>query len=175
MDGVSGASAIFTITQVGLSLATTLNTYVADVRNGRDDITNLANEIGATVIHIQELNNLIEGNSRTWGWSDNGLLLAKKCCTECEKVLIKLRVVFCKSGAVTKGDNVTRDEIDISIFDRLSWPLLKPRLAVLRQELQMIKIDILIALNTYKAHVGYGFIISPSPKSFGYRRTNHPV
>lgn len=50
MDGVSGVSAVVAIAQVGFSLAQTLNTYVADVRNGRGDIANLANEIDANFV-----------------------------------------------------------------------------------------------------------------------------
>ncbi|RAL16184.1 uncharacterized protein BO97DRAFT_411421 [Aspergillus homomorphus CBS 101889] len=37
---MDGASAIFAFVQVGLSIATTLNTYIADVRHRRDDIAN---------------------------------------------------------------------------------------------------------------------------------------
>jgi hypothetical protein len=154
MDGVSGVSAVVAIAQLGFSLATTLNTYVADVRNGRDDIANLANEIEATVIHVEELDKLIEENSITHGWNQNGLKIAKKCCTDCQTALTQLRTVFSKTGAAISGNIVTRNDIDISILNRLTWPSQKGRLAILKQDLQRVKIDILIALNTYKAHVG---------------------
>ena len=46
---------------------------------------------------------------------------------------------------------VSRTEIDVSLFGRLSWPLFKPQLQFLKQELQKIKIEMLLALSTYQA------------------------
>jgi hypothetical protein len=131
MDGVSSASAVVAIVQVSFSLAQTLNTYVTDVRNGRGDIANFANEIDATATHIEELDKLIQENNITNGWNANGLKIAKKCST------------------------VTRDDIDISIFNRLTWLAQKVRLTGLKQDLYRVKIDILLFLNIYKARVGY--------------------
>jgi len=150
MDGFSS------VLQLGFSLATTLNSYLANVRHGRDDIANLANEIDATVIHVQELGKLIDVNDETGGWNENGLKIARKCCTDCEVVLNSLRRTLGKSGAeVPTNEVVKRDEINLGLFDRFTWPWLKPKLAASKQELQAVKIDILIALNTYKANVGY--------------------
>ena len=71
-------------------------------------------------------------------------------------MLNSLRRTLSKSGAeIPTSEVVKRDEINLSLFDRLTWPWLKPRLAASKQELQAVKIDILIALNTYKANVGY--------------------
>lgn len=96
MDGLSGASAVVAIAQFGCNLSQTLNAYVADVRNGRDDITSLANEIDATVTHIEELDKLISENSAMNGWNANALKIAKKCCTDCQQVWNQLRIVFTK-------------------------------------------------------------------------------
>jgi len=163
MDGISGASAVVALVQFGFSLATTLNSYLAGVRHGRDDIANLANEIDATVIHVQELNILIQENEKTGGWNENGLKIANKCCTDCKTVLNALRQTLSKSGATITSEVVTREEINISAFDRFSWPLLKPKLLASKQELQAVKIDILIALNTYKANVGYVDLFQECP------------
>lgn len=162
MDGVSGVSAVVAIAQVGFSLAQTLNTYVADVRNGRGDIANLANEIDATATHIEELDKLIQENNTTNGWNSNGLKIAKKCSIDFEETLNQLRAVFSRSGATLSNKRVTRDDIDNSVFNRLTWPSQKTRLQSLRQDLYRVKIDILLFLNIYKAHVGYGLEIKIS-------------
>jgi len=155
MDGVSSASAVVAIAQVGFSLAQTLNTYITDVRNGRGDIANLANEIDATATHIEELDKLIQENNITNGWNANGLKIAKKCTTDFEQTLNQLRAVFSKTGAALSSSTVTRDDIDISIFNRLTWPAQNVRLTGLKQDLYRVKIDILLFLNIYKARVGY--------------------
>ncbi|RAH47955.1 uncharacterized protein BO95DRAFT_429992 [Aspergillus brunneoviolaceus CBS 621.78] len=178
---MDGASAVLAFAQLGLSLATTLNTYIADVRHGRDDIANLANEIEATVSHAQELDRIIQENKTTARWSAHGLFLAKKCLQDCQDVIQRLSRLLRRSGgggtmpAAAAGDRsvlpgttttttrsasdttsdsrtlVSRTEIDVSLFGRLSWPLFKPQLQFLKQELQKIKIEMLLALSTYQA------------------------
>ncbi|PYH81173.1 hypothetical protein BO82DRAFT_432809 [Aspergillus uvarum CBS 121591] len=179
---MDGASAVLAFAQLGLSLATTLNTYIADVRHGRDDIANLANEIEATVSHAQELDRIIQENQTTARWSAHGLFLAKKCLQDCQEVIQRLSRLLRRSGgggtipaaaaaaggrSVVPGTTtatasasdstsdsrtlVSRAEIDLSIFGRLSWPLFKPQLQFLKQELQKIKIEMLLALSTYQA------------------------
>ncbi|OJK01948.1 hypothetical protein ASPACDRAFT_58347 [Aspergillus aculeatus ATCC 16872] len=181
---MDGASAVLAFAQLGLSLATTLNTYIADVRHGRDDIANLANEIEATVSHAQELDRIIQENKTTARWSAHGLFLAKKCLQDCQDVIQRLSrllrrsggggtmpaaaaaaggrsvlpgtttTTFTTSASDTTSDSrtlVSRTEIDVSLFGRLSWPLFKPQLQFLKQELQKIKIEMLLALSTYQA------------------------
>jgi hypothetical protein len=126
MDGVSSASAIIAIAQVGFNLAQTLNTYITDVKNGRSDIANLANEIDATATHIEELDKMIQENSITNGWNANGLKIAKQCSTDFERTLNQLRAVFSKTGAALISSTFMRDDIDISIFNRLTWPHKRP-------------------------------------------------
>lgn len=157
MDGVSEAAAVLGVVQLGFSLATTLNTYIADIRDGPEDIANLANQIEATVIHIEELNRLILENKNTRGWNENGVKLAKSCCSDLERSLFKLQRLFSKAGAGIASNIVTRDDIDISVFSRLTWPAHKERLACLKQELVAVKLNILFALALHEAHVGYGF------------------
>lgn len=165
---MEGASAAITFVQLGLSIATTLNTYIADVRHGRDDVANLANEIEATVSHAQDLDKLIQENKLTSRWSEHGLFLAQKCLTDCHDVIKRLSALLRRSGGTAPGmpvlngadevesndtkSLISRTDIDMSNFNRLYWPLLKPQLQYLKQELQKIKIEILLAVNTYQVN-----------------------
>ncbi|KAK1148131.1 hypothetical protein N8T08_010770 [Aspergillus melleus] len=165
---MEGASAAIAFVQLGLSIATTLNTYIADVRHGRADVANLANEIEATVLHAQELDKLIQEDELTARWSQQGRYLAKKCLTDCHDVIKRLSDLLRRSGGTTPGmpvlngandaesndtkSLISRTDIDMSNFNRLYWPLLKPQLQCLKQELQKIKLDILLAVNTYRVN-----------------------
>ena len=163
MEALGGVTAIIGIAQTGLQLATTLNAYIADFKEGQDSIASLANEIDSTVIHLGEVDRRIQENDVTHGWSEGGLKLAKKCCTDCEKVIYRLWKLLRKSGAgvgiseqAGNGEiAVKREDIDLSLFRKSAWPLHKPRFVALKQELVNIKLDILICLQTYTAHVGY--------------------
>jgi hypothetical protein len=112
------------------------------------------------LIHIQEIDKLISENSITKGWNENGEKLARKCITDCKAILDKLRKLLLKSGAaVTSADfnkdlTVKKEDINRKVFDYLVWPFHKPKLAGAKQELQKVKLDILLAQNTYWARVG---------------------
>lgn len=163
MEVFGGVSAALQVAQTGLQLATTLNAYISDFKEGQDDIASLANLIDATIIHLQEIDRRIQENPATRGWNDSGLKLAQKCCSDCDKVIEKLSKLLKKSGAgkgvngqVGNGDiGIKREDIDLTLFRRGTWPLQKPRFLAVKQELVNIKLDILICLQTYTAHVGY--------------------
>jgi hypothetical protein len=154
MAGIGEASAIIGIVQVGISLAITLNSYVSEVKEAQEDILELTSDIDSTLLQLRDLGKLIEQNDITHAWSDDGVMLAKKCVTDCEKVIAKLRKLLKKSTASAASDQVTRDEIDVKKFEKALWPLYKPELLVRKQELRSIKQDILIAYATYNAQAG---------------------
>ena len=158
MAGIGEASAIVGVLQVGLSLATALNTYISDVSDAGDDITSLVSDIEATLSQLSDLDKLIEKNETTKAWSEDGLKNAKKCVTDCEKIITKLRKLLKKSTASATSE-VNRDEIDVSKLEKALWPFIKPQLEVRRRELQSIKQDIMIAYSSYMTQIGSGLIL----------------
>lgn len=156
--GVGEASAVISVLQLGFNLATTLNTYIGDYQDAKDDISRLATEVDATLLQVEELNKLLEENKKTKGLSDYGVILAEKCRTDSEKVVKKLLKLLTKSGASLPTSNVIGPkDIDISKFSRATWPLLKPQVEVVKAELERTKIDILLARNCYQAQSAYDF------------------
>ncbi|KAJ9233457.1 hypothetical protein DTO271D3_4620 [Paecilomyces variotii] len=158
MAGIGEASAVIGVAQVGLSLASALNTYISDVSNARDDILSLIGDIEATSRQLADLQQLITRNETTKAWNENGLRNAQKCVTDCEKTIAKLRKLLRKSS-ISNSDSepvgeVNRDEIDITKFRQAMWPWYKPQLEVYRRELQGAKQDILIAYSTYMIKTG---------------------
>lgn len=154
MAGIGEASAVIAVVQVGFSLATALNTYIADVSDARDDISSLASDIEATFGQLRDLGKLIKKNETAKAWSEDGSRNAQKCVTDCEKTIAKLRKLLKKSTASATSDEVSRDEIDVTKLERTLWPFIKPQLEVRRRELQSIKQDIMIAYSSYMTQVG---------------------
>ena len=160
MAGIGEASAVLTIVQLGFSFATALNTYMADLSDAGDDIASLVSDIEATFGQLRDLGKLIEKNEDTKIWSEDGLRNAKKCVTDCEKIIAKLRKLLKKSTASATSEEVTRDEIDVSKLERAFWPFIKPQAEVRRKELQSIKQDIMIAYSSYMIQVGQEMLFS---------------
>ncbi|KAL8664624.1 MAG: hypothetical protein Q9202_002894 [Teloschistes flavicans] len=154
MAGIGEASAIIGITHVGFSLAKALNTYLSDLADASDDISSLVSDIEATLGQLRDLGKLIEKNESTNAWTDDGLRNAKKCVTDCDRIITKLRKLLKKSTASATSDEVNRDEIDVTKLERALWPFIKPRLEVYRRELQSIKQDIMIAYSSYMTKFG---------------------
>lgn len=148
--GIGEASALVTFLQVGFSLATSLTTYIGDVQEAPDEISALATEIDATLRQVEELDSLLELNKQTKAWNQNGVILAQKCRTDSERVITKLVKLLRKSGSVapTQG-TIGRQDIDISRFKSLQWPRFKPRLEVVKSELERSRINILLARDLY--------------------------
>lgn len=155
MAGIGEASAIISVVQVGFSLATALNSYIADVAYARDDISSLASDIEATFGQLRDLEKLIQKNETTKAWSEDGLRNAEKCVTDCGRIITKLRELLKKSTASLTSKEVNRDEIDVTKLERARWPFIKPKLEFRQRELQSIKQDIMIAYSSYMTQVGY--------------------
>jgi hypothetical protein len=62
--GIGEVSAVATFLQIGFSLATTLTTYIADVKDAPDEIAGLASEIDSTLRHVGELDLLLLENEK---------------------------------------------------------------------------------------------------------------
>ena len=142
------------VVTVGFSLAKALNTYISDVKDANDDITSLISDIEATLGQLNDLVKLIEKNKTTKAWSEDGLKHAKKCVTDCEKIITKLRALLQKSTASATARELNRDDIDVSKLERAFWPFNKPQMEVRRKELQRIKQDIMIAYSSYMTQIG---------------------
>jgi hypothetical protein len=150
MAGIGEASAIIGVLQVGFSLAVTLQGYVGDYKDAREDIISLATDIEATLTQIERLTELLKTNKQAKILDDNGVKLAEICRDDSNRIVEKLVKLLTKTGV--KDQNIK--PTDIKIFSRASWLLLKPRVQVAKRELDSIRIHILLALNCINARAG---------------------
>lgn len=153
--GIGEASAIATFLQVGLSIATTLNTYIADVRDAPTEVCDLANEINSTLWQVEVLNSLIASNDPSNGWSAKGVVFAQKCLAESEKIINNISTLLQKAGRSEEGATlVTRESIDLKLFSQLRWPTFKPQLEKVKRRLECVRMDICLLCGMHKAICG---------------------
>jgi hypothetical protein len=155
MAVIGEASAIISVIELGFSLASVLNTYVSSVSAAPGDVASLSSEIEATVSHLRGLETLIKKNEENKVLDDNDLDLAKRCVGDCDRIVKKLRRLLQKANwrdrrnrEVTEKE-VVKNEIDLSKFERVLWPRLKPQLEVCKAELQMVKLNMSLVHHAY--------------------------
>ncbi|ETI27001.1 hypothetical protein G647_10100 [Cladophialophora carrionii CBS 160.54] len=139
------------LVQTGFSLAKAITAYISDVGSAKDDILTLLSDIDATCRSLRDLADIIKRNETRRVWSEDGLENAKKCVRDSQRVITKMRKLLTKATASGAAPEVTKEDIDVTKFERSKWPLLKPELEVRRQELQIIKQDIILCYTTYQA------------------------
>ncbi|KAI7475163.1 hypothetical protein KC351_g10263 [Hortaea werneckii] len=139
------AASVVGLAQFDFSLATTLITYVGDFRDASDDITGLANEITATYRQVGELKSLLDKNKTSQSLSDSVRLEAEDCQLKAEKLATRLWKQLRKSHAdIPKGRLIGPEDIEVSVFSRARWPVYKPRLDQHKQELMVLKQNIMM-------------------------------
>ncbi|KAI6888594.1 hypothetical protein KC360_g822 [Hortaea werneckii] len=139
------AAGVVGLAQFGFSMATTLITYVGDFRDASDDITGLANEITATYRQVGELKSLLDKNKTSQSLSDSVRLEAEDCQLKAEKLATRLWKQLGKSDAdIPKGRLIGSEDIEVSVFSRARWPIYKPRLDQHKQELMVLKQNIMM-------------------------------
>jgi len=140
---------------LGFSLAKTLDAYIWDVQEAKDEVSALATEIDSTIRQVQDLDALLKTNRKSKGWNNNGIVLAEKCREDSLRVLKRLVDLLRKSNAdLPKDGTIGRRDVNWSLFSHLQWPFFKPKLDVVKQQLERTRIDILLARSLYNAQLG---------------------
>ena len=150
MTGIGEAASIIGVIQFGFSLAKTLNEYVGEFQNAAQNITSLANEIETTYRQGEELEQLLQSNKTTRGFSDSARINAESCCLKAVRLGEDLWQLLRKSNVGRpKGRDVQRDDLNLSLFDRAIWLRFKPRIEEAEKKFLLLKLDIAIAIVSY--------------------------
>lgn len=140
MAGIGEASAIITVAQLGLSLASALIAFVGEYKEAESRISNLSNEIGVTSACLQRLGDLAQ---RKGLYGDRGALEAASLTERCRVVIFEIRTTLKKGDDPLDPKVVKKTEIEISFFDKFKWAAWSQRkLDVPRAELERLKADI---------------------------------
>jgi hypothetical protein len=145
MAGIGEATAIAATIQLGFSLAKTLVAVVGDYKSAREDIGNVATEVGATLNHAAELDAVVKNNASTRRLNDRGLKLAEKCKIDLTRIVEKLIRLLTKAGIPEhQPHTIEPEDIEVSKFGRASWIFLKPQITVIQRELNSVRLQILL-------------------------------
>ena len=150
MAGIGEASAILSVAQIGISLSKTLITYIEDVKDAPSHIQSIGNEILTTSERLKDIGELVNQNSQTKVFSEEGINSAARSSTECQQIIKDVKNVLCKGGWQEYPKESDKDELDTSLFSSLRWPFAKIKLEVPRAELQRIKLDLLLLFAAVK-------------------------
>ncbi len=151
MAGIGEASAILAVAQIGFVLSNTLIAYIGEVKGAHSRINSIGNEIQTTSERLKEIGQLVEKNRQNPILSQASITSAVRCSSECRDIIDDVKKILCKSELSQKSGAPEKDEIDISLFSRLTWPILKRKLEIPRVELQRIKIDLLLIFSAAMA------------------------
>lgn len=153
--GIGEVSAIATFLQVGLSIGKTLNNYIEGVKDAPTEVCDLASEINTTLWQAGELKSLIASNDPSNGLNTRGVVFAQRCLAESEKIVEKITTLLQKTGSsANTTTEVTLESIELTLSNKLKWPILKPQLEKLKRSLGRIRIDICLLSSMHKARTG---------------------
>ena len=151
MAGIGEASAILAVAQIGFVLSNTLIAYIGEVKGAHYRINRIGNEIQTTSEQLKRIGELVKKNRQNPVLSQASITSAIRCSSECRDIINDVKRILCKSELPQKSEAPEKDEIDISLFSRLMWPILKRKLEIPRVELQRIKIDLLLIFSAAMA------------------------
>jgi hypothetical protein len=142
MAGIGEASAIIAVAQLGLTLASTLASFVGDYKEAGNRMNNLSDEIQITSASLQQLGDLAKRN-RLHG--ERGVLEATNLTERCRLVIFEIRTILKKGDRPLNPSVIDKAEIELSCYKRLKWTTyLRSRLEIPRLELSRLKTDLML-------------------------------
>lgn len=148
MEAVGSASAIVGIVGFGLSIATTLQTYIESTKEADERLRDTAHDVAATASALQQLHTLIELDEKTEGtkiFSKDGLKGVNDTAAQCN-VVFKRIVLHLNNAGYSDTEPQKYLELKISIINHLRWPWLEPRILRCRRELERLLLKLLLML-----------------------------
>ena len=133
------------LASAGVKLSLTLYTFSETVSSAGTDIKNIARDVSLTSSVLKELGTNLEQDDQTKLYSNSALQTAKEVVRECESVFIDLEKVMQK--AMERTSKKTSKPGKLTVFDKLKWPFLQPKMEVLRSNLERLKSTLVLMLN----------------------------
>lgn len=150
--GIGEASAILAVAQLGISLSRSLITYFEEVKGAPAHIRRIGNEILTTSEILKDIGELVNQNSHTKIFTEEGINSAVRCSKESQQIIQEVRVVLFKGGCQDYSRQSDEDEVEYSLFSTLRWPFVKSKLELPRAELQKIKLDLSLLFSAAMIH-----------------------
>lgn len=169
-DPLGAAGSIVGIVAMGMKLGTTLQAYVETAVDAEDSIRDIAFEISATASTLQQLLNLIKPAQTEAAGSHPPILneaglgeilsLADKCRNVYEKIFELVTKATGPKADKGKGKENATGVVDLdsltiqTLYQRMRWPWLEPRVKKKQDQLRGLKIDLIFHLSVVQlAHL----------------------
>lgn len=148
MDGVSGASAVLGILQVGFSLAQAIRETVKEYKGAGDDLRKLARDIDRTLYVVSRLETLIAESDTNGSFDSGGLETMKECQKHTEQIVEALIALLTNSGVSYKPEaKIKPSDLVISRSNRMSWLGRKAHVKEKQEELKDIYLEVNTIIN----------------------------
>lgn len=142
----------------GVQLVQVLNQYAGSAADSKGRIRAVSNDIKLTIEVLNVFKNNMELEAHRQCMSDGAETLAMEAIQMCEDIFRKIEKLLHgaggASGATHSAGNCsapTRKEHTISFLQKLKWPLVEPKLNMLRGNLEKVKttLQLLMSVVTY--------------------------
>ncbi|KAM0721374.1 hypothetical protein Q7P37_002298 [Cladosporium fusiforme] len=146
MSVVGEVSAVLGLVEAGFSLAKAIRTAVQDYQDAKNDIGSLADDIETTLALVSNLDTLIRDNDITPTFDQNGIQIARKCVKSAGRIVEDLLKLLTLAGVPRDPHSkIKSEDIKVSCFERLGWLRIKSRVKVKREELNGVRLEVLVA------------------------------
>jgi STAND-like protein len=149
-DPLSVTASILGVAGAGIKLATTLYTYSDAALTADRSVRTIANDISLTASVLSELGTLLEHDNADKLVSTRALETAGQTVTGCKEVFEEIDDAVGKMLGGAKRKEWKGKEPSaggMSVWARMKWPLMEPRMRVLQANLERLKSTLLLMLN----------------------------
>lgn len=150
MAEVALAASVIQIASVGVKLSTTLYAFAETVSAAEKTLKHIADDVSLTSAVLKQLGRNLEWDNQRGIASHNAIKTAEEVMHECLEVFNDIEATLEK--AVKKAES-GKYGMGKAAFAKLRWPLLQPKMELLRSNLERHKTTLILMLNvlTYAA------------------------
>ncbi|KAI9727856.1 MAG: hypothetical protein M1834_007902 [Cirrosporium novae-zelandiae] len=157
---VGAVSAFAGIIETAIGFANALQSYVETVSEAQDKLQDIAYDVNSTITALQGIEVYLIADEKAVktgkgrrNFKDDSLDALRTIFTRCDRIFRKIAREFNKAGKLhKKNDTEKTGKLDgaivLTIYGKLHWPALEPKLNKYRGELESSKTTIMIILQT---------------------------
>jgi hypothetical protein len=143
----STPATIDSIARAGIRLSTRLYTFAEVVSTGSSELKALARDVSLTSSLLDELSSHLQQDEETKLHSGSAAQTATEVLNECGVVFEEVTSVLSRATAsVSKRWPKRGGKLVLAPGDRVKWPFLQPKMALLRGNLERLKATLVLML-----------------------------
>ena len=161
MDPISAlalASSLISVTDAGIKVSLGLFSVADKVRHATESAQLISNDVTSTCGILSQLKDLLEPKKNARGecaviFNADGLKTLRASVDHCNGVFTELRNELHKASKQIAGKRQHAGKVELSTAEKAMWPLRSSRILSLRNELGLVKNNLVIILSI--AHLAH--------------------